>query len=268
MKGDTETMRPMKLTNKQIQEIVSDLRKQLKLTKTISGELNMSYKLPENKEHEKAKLIFTQEAWSKLTALVNTCSKEIAWHGIVEKNNNVYTITDILVFPQTVTGATVTSDETEYSMWLAQKPDHIFNKLRFHGHSHVNMGVSPSGVDTTYQEDILKNLNSFYIFAIFNKKGDHWCAIYDIESNMAYDKNDIELITPNTQTEAWAKEQMDRYVKEAAPVTPKTTAKKKDKKEEKPTGSYTDYLMNDDEQDWPGYGYYGYIGRGGYYGQK
>jgi len=268
-------MRPMRLTNKQIQEIVTELRKQLKTTKTISGELNMSYKFPEPKVTEKAKLVFTQIAWQKMNELINECSKEIAWHGLVEKHDKTYTVTDILVFPQTITAATVTTDETEYSMWIAQQPDAVFNKIRFHGHSHVNMGVTPSGVDTTYQEDMLNNLNDFYIFTIFNKKGDHWCAIYDVESNVAYSKDDIELVVPGTESKTWAQEQIKLFVKEPTPVPaavigskyPINKFKKKDNKDNRPkepsSTRYTDSLMYDDD----GY-YYGYGWQGDYYGQK
>ena len=39
------------------------------------------------------------------------------------------------------------------------------------GHSHVNMGTSPSSVDLNHQEEILRMLgdNDFYIFMIWNK---------------------------------------------------------------------------------------------------
>lgn len=271
-------MHQMRLTNRQIQELVSDIRRQLKSIKVIDGTFDLSYKVPEQKDAEKAKLIFTQTAWNKMTALVDTCDKEIAWHGLVEKNENEYTITDIIVFPQTVSAATVTSDETEYSLWVAQQPDEIFNSMRFHGHSHVNMGVSPSGVDTEYQNNMLKNLNDFYIFAIFNKKGDHWCAIYDVESNMAYGNSDVEVIAPNTEEAEWAKEQIKQFIKNPAPVPAATIAskypinkhkKKADKPKEKSNTPYTDSFMYDEDEDGYVYGnYYGYPWQGGYYGQK
>lgn len=251
-------MHPMRLTNKQIQEILSNIRKDLKISKTISTSMAYTLQMPKYENKEKAKLIIKQEAYAKLTALVDQCSKEIAWHGIVEKQDNVYTITDILVFPQTVTGTTVTSDETEYSMWIANQPDAVFNKIRFHGHSHVNMGTSPSGIDTQYQENILRNLKDFYIFAIFNKKGDSWCAIYDVESNIAYDNKDIELVTPDTAATAWAKEEIKKYINEPEK---KPAAKKKT----------TTVVEAEEDYSTDGYGY-NYSGSvdwwRGYYGQK
>lgn len=260
-------MHQMKLSNKQIQELITDVRKQLKALKTTSNTMNLSLKLPKQ-EHEKATLTIKLVAWLKLTALVDACDKEIAWHGTVTKEGNNYTIEDIYVFPQTVTGATVTSDETEYSLWVAQQPDAVFNKMRFHGHSHVNMGVSPSGVDTTYQEDILRNLQDFYIFGIFNKKGDNWCTIYDVEDNIVYEDSDIELITPEINAMTWAQKMIKEHVNIPKQVTKPKAATKTEKKSALQQREEDDYIY--------GYGRYGhydtdgyeYYGGYGMYGQK
>lgn len=268
-------MHQMKLTNKQIQEYLVEVRKYLKGIKTVADKYQLDIKLPCNKQ-EKARLIILQTAWEKMIALIDECDKEIAWHGIVTKTNNTYTISDILIFPQTVTGCTVTSDDTEYSLWLANQPDNVFNNLRFHGHSHVNMGVTPSGVDTTYQDDILKNLQDFYIFAIFNKKGDHWCAIYDVKDNIAYSNTDIELITPNTGDTAWAKEAIKNFVKFPDPTPYKATRNSKGQFTKKPKESVTQSIMDDmtqsiideDDSDYPLFKdyNYGYPYYGGYHG--
>lgn len=256
-------MHPVKLTNRQIQDLITEMRKQLKSIKTTNNTLNVSFNLPKQ-EHERATLTIKLMAWLKMTALIDACDKEIAWHGIVTKEGNQYTIEDILVFPQTVTGATVTSDETEYSLWVAQQKDEIFNKMRFHGHSHVNMGVSPSGVDTKYQEDILRNLQDFYIFGIFNKKGDNWCTIYDIEDNIVYEDSDIDLVTPEVNAMAWAQKMIKELVNIPKPAAkPKAAAKTVTQKKEEDEyiygyGRYGHY-------DPDGYEYYGGYGM---YGQK
>lgn len=256
MKGDT-TMHPMRLTNKQIQEIMASVRKDLKTFKTIHNALSINFKLPVQ-ERPKAKLVIELKAWLKMSALIDECDKEIAWHGLVEKNDNIYTIKDIIIFPQTVTGTTVNSDETEYSLWLAQQPNEIFDKLRFHGHSHVNMGVNPSGVDKDYQENMIRNVQDFYIFSIFNKKGDNWCTIYDVKDNIVYEDTDIELHIPTAQAEAWAKAAIKEYVTVyKAPTKPKTKSKK--------SSVYDD---DDDEYIYGSNDAYRYYGGFGYYGQK
>ena len=254
-------MHQLRLTNKQIQEILVDMRRQLKCFKSTEGKMQINYEMPDP-DIPAARVTIEPIAWQKMIGLVTECDKEIAWHGLVEKRaKGDYVIKDIIVFPQTVTGSTVTSDETKYSLWLMNQPDEIFNAIRCHGHSHVNMGTSPSGVDTQYQEDILQNLNTFYIFMIWNKKGEHWCAIYDVESNIVYNKDDIEIISPGTGNADWAKEMIKEYVNVPKPVRPKAASKKSEKKKE----SITDSIMNDRED---GYDHYGYNFWRDYYGQK
>ena len=210
-------MRNIKLTNKQITDMVAEFRRQLKDTKTRSGKIELSYPLTTLKDREKAEIIFTPTANKKLTALVQLCSKEVGWHGTVvrdpEKPNH-FIIEDILVFPQTVTATTVTPDETDYALWLAGLDDETFNKLRFHGHSHVRMACNPSGVDTEYQDNILENLKDFYIFGIFNKNSSNWMMIYDIENNILYEDKDIVYACNESDEEVWAEAQLKEFVKE------------------------------------------------------
>lgn len=133
----------------------------------------------------------------KIFALVHTYSTEVEWHGVVERTAaDAFYIKDVLVFPHKVTGATVISDQTEYEKWLDTLDNETFNALRFHGHSHVNMGVTPSGVDMTYRHNILNNFGMpsatsdlFYIFLIFNKRGDISGEIYDLQNNALYSKS-------------------------------------------------------------------------------
>jgi hypothetical protein len=148
-----------------------------------------------------------------MNALVKGSSDEIAWHGVVEKNQSYYLIKEILVYPQTVTGATVVTDQNKYSMWLMEQPDEIFNNLRFQGHSHVNMGVSPSGVDQAWYDSILKQLTNqdYYIFLILNKRGDVTISLYDMPSNTIYDTDDINLsvlLEDETTLNDWYTEQV------------------------------------------------------------
>lgn len=197
-------MRPIKMTNKQINELVKSMRDSLKQKKCTDGKITVQYNLPKYETKEKAIVHFNRPAWDKLKALVNSCTTEVGWHGTVTREDSLFTIHDVFVFPQRVTGTTVTSDETKYSLWLNEQPDEVFNTLRFHGHSHVNMGVTPSGVDTTYQEDMLQNIQDFYMFGIFNKRNQVYLIIYDVENNIIYDDNDILYESDEVLAEEWA----------------------------------------------------------------
>lgn len=159
--------------------------------------VTLNFKLKEVRDDRKATITFSEKAWMKIFALVHTYSTEVEWHGVVERTAaDAFYIKDVLIFPHKVTGATVISDQTEYEKWLDTLDNDTFNALRFHGHSHVNMGVTPSSVDMTYRHNILNNFGTpsatsdlFYIFLIFNKKGDISGEIYDLQNNALYSKS-------------------------------------------------------------------------------
>lgn len=191
-----------------VQEIVGQL--------TLGDWLTLSQQL-KNNVTQKAEVHFSSEAYYKMFALVDECSKEIAWDGIVyrdEESPNVFYITDIIVYPQMVSGATVDTDDIPYMEWLNGLDDETFNHRRFNGHSHVNMGTTPSGTDTTYREQSILNIKDFYIFGIFNKKHEFNFQVYDVENNIIYDNQDVVFYTPEPDYSAWAKQMMKEKVTE------------------------------------------------------
>ena len=206
-----------------VQEVIAKAITSIGLTpEKLQMEINPNVKL---KEEEKIEIAFSEMAEKKMYYLIHECEKEIGWHGLVSRSENGFYVEDIIVFPQEVTGATVTSDDELYPTWMLSQPDEIYNKIRFHGHSHVNMATSPSGVDDTYQEQIIQQFmsspvdeNNFYIFGIFNKKGSYWLNIYDIYNNKFYETDDISYVFYQSDEQAWAKEQIKENVKEEVVV--------------------------------------------------
>lgn len=174
----------------------------------------------------KATVYFTELAWLKMQTLVDKMDKEVGWHGIATRGDDPtkdeYFITDILVYPQEVTGATVTTDQNEYQTWLMSHEDTVFDNIRMQGHSHVNMGVTPSSVDNTLYESILSQLNDtmFYIFMIVNKRGERTVKIYDMAKNIMFDTSDVTLMILNDGTgiEHWFKTSKE-LIKDKTPVT-------------------------------------------------
>lgn len=160
-------------------------------------------------------IIFEPDAWEKAQALVELCDKEIAWHGIVERNSETsFTIKDVVVPPQTVTGTSVESDSNEWVLWASQLSFDEFNNMRCHMHSHVNMNVFSSGVDDDYQKDMVtKNGDlDYYLFLIFNKKGEVFARIYDVQKNIMYEDEEIEVIGYANEAKDWAQEQIANQV--------------------------------------------------------
>lgn len=185
---------PLKLTEKQIDTILAEIKEKLLKQKTSDGAIKIDYKVG-LKTNLKANIIFSSVAYAKMMTLIRSFDSEVAWHGTVTRDGNNFTINDIIVYPQEVTGATVNTDQAAYETWLMGLDDEVFNTVRMQGHSHVNMSVSPSGVDEEHQEKILDQLDDgdYYIFIIGNKRMDIYAVIYDMQNNVMFGPNDIEI---------------------------------------------------------------------------
>ncbi len=190
----------IKVTSEYLDEVRKDFEEVLTSGKFSDGKITFTKTV--GTINRKAKVLFTPDAWRKMQALVSDFDKEVAWHGVAtrgeDENKDEYYISDILVYPQTVSGASVEMDIDEYDKWIRENDeDERMYKLRMQGHSHVNMGVSPSPVDLKHYEDILACVpdDDFYIFMIWNKKKDKTIKIYDLKKNVLFDTADVTVET-------------------------------------------------------------------------
>lgn len=247
----------IKLTPECIEECVNEFKKDLASSKWADGKVNFSKTL--GVISRKAKIYFTEAAWMKMQALIKEFDKEVAWHGVAfrgeDETKDEYIIKDIVVYPQKVTGSTVEMDTEEYAKWIEDNiEDERFFNIRMQGHSHVNMMVSPSSVDLAHQEAILDQLSDklFYIFMIWNKRGDSNIKIYDLAKNVLFETADIdiEVLDDGHGVDAFVKDAKtmvkERYAyqyqyqgKTYTPTTPAKTEEKKDeaKKTEPPSNN-------------------------------
>lgn len=186
----------------EINELRAEFEKKLASIKAADGKFKFEKDL--GTVNQKAKVLFMEDTFAKMKMLIASMDKEVGWHCLARKVEpdegyaNQYEVYDIMVYPQEVTGSTVNTNKEEFSQWLYDRSDEEFNNLRFHGHSHVNMGVSPSSVDkdmyTDWLDDLSKGMpNQFYIFSIWNKKDEHWMNIYDLDDNVLYESKDIDV---------------------------------------------------------------------------
>ena len=151
----------------------------------------------EEKHLEEPKIYITTEAYVKLRKLVDDTTTEIGWYGTVTKMpglESVFVIDDIIVYPQVVTGATcVQDDDRVFEFELSLSTDQV-NRKRFHGHSHVNMGVTPSGVDEQFYQDILTQVDDYFIIMITNKSGNYYTRFYDMHNNILYTSIPVQVM--------------------------------------------------------------------------
>lgn len=222
----------------------------------VLDNINVIYKPKEEVVTNKISLDFDPMAYLQMRTLIEENSTECAWQGTVKMtpDRQKFTIKSILVYPQTVTGATVNTDDALYDAWHQARDDETYNTLRLQGHSHVNMGVTPSGVDKTLYNDMLQTIrdDSYYIFMIVNKKNDVWINIYDLPANAIYDKSDIAITVGGINLDNWSKEQKKMF--RAIPThalggTPQSSFQMPD---HTPVNrSYKDYLEPDTKRNVP-----------------
>ena len=180
-----------------------------------------------DKQLEEPKVYITAEAYVKLRKLVDDTTTEIGWYGTVTKMpgfESVFVIDDILVYPQTVTGATcVQDDDRVFEFELNLSTDQV-NRKRFHGHSHVNMGVTPSGVDEQFYQDILTQVVDYFIIMITNKSGAYYTRFYDMQNNILYTGIPVQVMLDNgIALEHWYDDATQNNIKEhtyTAPIKP------------------------------------------------
>ena len=176
---------------------------------------------------KQVRLDFNALAWFKMRSLVEHCTTECAWHGTItpSEDRKLFTVTDILVYPQIIASATVEQDDKDnaYEIWHQGLNTPTYNSLRLQGHSHVNMAAHPSGVDTTMYDEMLQALraDSYYIFMITNKTGNVWVNIYDLLNNVIYENDDVMITVEGIDSYAWFKDAKDVYM--SSPVAPATT---------------------------------------------
>ena len=190
----------IRMTPECIEECRRDFEESLRKAKMSDGKITFTKTF--SAEKKRTTLFFTTAAWIKMFMLLQEFSKEIAWHGTAHRidnedgDGNGYIITDILVYPQEVSGASVEMDTEEYAKWLMENDeDERFYNMHMQGHSHVNMQPNPSSVDLNHQDEILEQLGDedFYIFMIYNKSLKRNIKIFDLKENTLFEDADIDV---------------------------------------------------------------------------
>lgn len=190
---------------------------------TVPAELKATLPRPQ--------IVMSAMTYLKMLEYVLKINIECAWHGFVTRNNNIFAITDVKMYPHKGKAAFVESDEDKlynqkiitcgvdttyptiekYEAWKLGLTVEQELSLRFQAHSHVNMGTSPSGTDMQNQKDFMNDIinfietnpaatesertaiNPFYIFAIMNKRQEINWFLYDYETGVLFEKEDLDF---------------------------------------------------------------------------
>lgn len=171
------------------------------------------------------RVLYTPEVWGIIQLAIAHCEVEIGWLGLVRKHNETdYLIYDVFIPKQTVSHTETDIDESAMSA-LANE---IFaagedpGNLYYWGHSHVNMGVQPSGQDEAQVAIYLDSL-PVLIRGIYNKRGESNVCVFDTEQRVVFERveNGIHALSDEDASD-WI-EHIDKNVKQRKVVLPPTT---------------------------------------------
>lgn len=130
----------------------------------------------------------TSTAIDKMRVFVDECADEIGWLGTAtyDKASHQYTIHDVYLFKQQVHATTTEIKPeglTEFATELLAREDgvEIWNNLKVWGHSHVRMGLTPSGQDNKQMEEFSNIGHDWFIRIIANKLGELCVDLFHYE---------------------------------------------------------------------------------------
>jgi hypothetical protein len=137
------------------------------------------------------RVFIEKEALTKMSVYVEECKDEIGWMGTATRDGRNITIHDVFLFEQDV-HATTTEITPEglgkFAEEIMTQEDgmEVWNNLKMWGHSHVNMGITPSGQDNKQMETFKDGGHNWFIRLIANKKGEMKLDMYDYANSVIY----------------------------------------------------------------------------------
>lgn len=145
---------------------------------------------------------YTPKVMRTIDYIVAKATGEVGWLGTVEKMGKDYLITNIYIPPQTVTSVTTDIEADAVAKIALQIMDDggDLASLRYWGHSHVNMGVTPSSTDEAQIDEYMEQ-SDWFIRGIYNKKGESKVDVFDRTNGVVFQCVNDGLNTPQLTAE-------------------------------------------------------------------
>ena len=243
-------MKPLKMTKETKAKLFESFAK--KFMKELDNfefnmnetKLDLSFGVSEVAK-EKVTIMYTQQAYLRMMALVEYYDTEVGWYGLVDRiSDKCYLVYDVKLCRQYVNGAKVDTEDDDTLEFFNSLTDEEAEHLHFQAHSHVKMSTNASQIDLQNQADVVKNMGSsgFYIFQIWNKNFDINTYLYDIDNNVFYDKKDIiiEVDDESASLSDFINDTIDLVIEKK--YTKSENTYKKERKEEEFTQKDTQFL--------------------------
>jgi hypothetical protein len=151
------------------------------------------------------------DALMKMFIYVQECSDEIGWLGTVQalESGRHFIIDDVFLFDQQVHGATTEITPqglASFGEELLAREDgfEIWNRMQMWGHSHVNMGITPSGQDDKQMDEFAQIGHDFFIRLICNKKGEMKLDFFNYKTGVVFIDVPWEIMATGEEEETLA----------------------------------------------------------------
>lgn len=137
-------------------------------------------------------VLISPEAITKMASYVEQCADEIGWLGTAYREGDTIKIEDVYLFEQEVHATTTEitpeglSSFAEELLSSGEAGIELWNNLKVWGHSHVNMGITPSGQDNSQMETFKEGGHDWFLRLIANKKGELKIDLYDYKNSIIY----------------------------------------------------------------------------------
>lgn len=153
--------------------------------------------------------------------IVDQCKDEVSWiMEVTDLGNYDYEIESVFIPRQRVNGATTEFNADDIMHLMTNETTFDPDKWRGWGHSHVNMGVTPSGQDKKQMEEFANDCD-FFIGMIHNKKGDMFCWMVDSKRGLFFKNVEVAIVSEyENEISELLKERVSKLVN-----TPKETVK-------------------------------------------
>ena len=170
-------------------------------------------------------LFITLPALGKVHEIVRQSPKEVGWMGQMVREVDDKGLISLTLFNpycprQEVSGATTDIDAegvAEYALAVKQP-----ELIKWWGHSHVKMGVSPSGTDmTTFHEHIEHDPDVPFVMSIHNQMHETYCNIY-IGGGVYAENVPLHIDWDNGDTVKEVAEELKLNVREKVYAIPKS----------------------------------------------
>lgn len=170
-------------------------------------------------------VVIELEAFKKMQCYIDLCSKEVGWLGTAYKEGSVIRIKDVFLFDQEVHATTCELTpggiaDFVTNLYMTMDSDdamEISNNLTCWGHSHVNMGVSPSGQDDIQLRSFSSSGHEWFLRVIGNKRGEYEYTYIDYTTGIEIRDIDWRVEIPGLEMDTLKteiKSEMDVKVRE------------------------------------------------------